>query len=74
MDPGTHTVYVTNYGGRTVSVIDESTRTVTASVPVVGWYPRGAAVDPGTHTVYVANANDDLSNANDNMVSVIEHR
>ena len=37
-----------------VSVIDASTRTVTATVPV-GKGPTGVAVDPGTHTVYVAN-------------------
>ena len=54
VDPGTHTVYVTNFGDDTVSVIDGSTRTVTATVPV-GKDPVGVAVDPGTHTVYVTN-------------------
>jgi YVTN family beta-propeller protein len=49
VDPGTHTVYVTNISDNTVSVIDGSTRTVTAAVPV-GKHPRGVAVDPGTHT------------------------
>ena len=63
MDPGTHTVYVINGGG--LSVIDGSTRTVTATVPV--GTPIGVAVDPGTHTVYV-------TNHNDNTVSVIESR
>ena len=66
VDPGTHTVYVTNISDNTVSVIDGSTRTVTAAVPV-GKHPRGVAVDPGTHTAYVANSWD-------NTVSVIEHR
>jgi len=47
-----------------VSVIDASTRTVTATVPV-GQNPGGVAVDPGTHTVYV-------TNFDDNTVSVIE--
>jgi len=49
-----------------VSVIDASTRTVTATVPV-GKDPARLAVDPGTHTVYVANYGD-------GTVSVIEHR
>jgi YVTN family beta-propeller protein len=56
VDPGTHTVYVTNDDG--VSVIDASTRTVTATVPV-GKGPEGVAVDPGTHTVYVTNDDGD---------------
>ena len=63
MDPGTHTVYVPTNDG-TVSVIDASTRTVTATVPV-GKGPFGVAVDPDTHTVYVANYGD-------NSVSVID--
>ena len=42
---------------RTVSVIDGSTHTVTATVPV-GKEPHGVAVDPGTHTVYVTNLGD----------------
>ena len=54
VDSGSHTVYVTNYQDDTVSVIDGSTRTVTATVPV-GKGPEGVAVDPGTRTVYVAN-------------------
>ena len=75
VDPGTHTVYVTNDGGvapgggiehGTVSVIDASARTVTATVPV-GHQPSRVAVDPGTHTVYVTNRGDDT-------VSVIESR
>jgi YVTN family beta-propeller protein len=57
VDPGTHTVYVTNAGDNTVSVIDASTRTVTATVPV-GKVPEGVAVDPSTHTVYVTNQDD----------------
>ena len=66
VDPGTHTVYVTNVDDNTVAVIDGSTRTVTATVPV-GKHPDEVAVDPGTHTVYV-------TNFKDNTVSVIEHR
>jgi YVTN family beta-propeller protein len=64
VDPGSHTVYVTNAEDGVVSVIDGSTRTVTATVPV-GKGPDGVAVDPGSHTVYVAN---------DNTLSVIESR
>ena len=46
VDPGTHTVYVTNGDDNTVSVIDAATHTVTATVPV-GKQPAGVAVDPG---------------------------
>jgi YVTN family beta-propeller protein len=66
VDPGSHTVYVTNDDDGTMSVIDASTRTVTATVPV-GKHPGGVAVDPGTHTVYVPNYSD-------NTVSVIESK
>ncbi|MFZ0905602.1 MAG: YncE family protein, partial [Mycobacterium sp.] len=57
VDPGTHTVYVTNGKDNTVSVIDASTRAVTVTV-AVGKRPWGVAVDPGTHTVYDTNAGD----------------
>jgi YVTN family beta-propeller protein len=66
VDPGSHTVYVINGLDNSVSVIDASTRTVTATVPV-GKSPAEVAVDPGTHTVYV-------TNHDDNTVSVIESR
>jgi YVTN family beta-propeller protein len=65
-DPGTHSVYVTNYDDNTVSVIDAPTRTVTATVPV-GRGPGRAAVDPSTHTAFI-------TNSGDNTVSVIESR
>jgi YVTN family beta-propeller protein len=52
-----------------VSVIDASTRTVTATVPV-GKNPGGVAVDPVTHTAYVTNGY--LANRDDNTVSVID--
>ncbi|XTP35521.1 YncE family protein [Mycobacterium sp. TJFP1] len=57
VDPGTHTVYVTNTEDNTVSVIDGTTHTVTATVPV-GKHPISVAVDPNAHTVYVVNYND----------------
>ena len=68
VDPGTRTVYVASTNphstnGDRVSLIDASTRTVTATVPV-GKGPRLVAVDPGTHTVYVVNG--------DKTVSVID--
>ena len=73
VDPGVNIVYVTTEkvcgnapctGDDRVSVIDGSTRTVTAAVPV-GNLPVGLAVDPDT--VYV-------TNRDDGTVSVIEHR
>ena len=69
VDPDTRTVYVANGGDNTVSVIDASTRTVTATVPV-GRGPRGVAVDPGTHTVYVTIT----SLSGNGTVSAIESR
>ena len=53
VDPTLHTAYVANLAG-TVSVIDETTGTVTATVPV-GADPSGVAVDPTLHTAYVTN-------------------
>jgi YVTN family beta-propeller protein len=52
-DPAADTVYVANFGG-TVSVIDETTGTVTGTI-AVGSGPDGVAVDPTFHTAYVAN-------------------
>ena len=57
MDPAAGTVYVTNQGEGTVSVIDAAAGTVTATIPV-GTDPDGVAVDPATHTAYVANLRD----------------
>jgi YVTN family beta-propeller protein len=55
VDSAAHTAYVANFGGA-VSVIDETTGTVTATVPV-GADPSGTAVDPSAHTAYVTNGN-----------------
>ncbi len=73
VDPGSHTVYVTNNLDSTVSVIDGSTHTVTATVPV-DTNPEAAAVDPGTHTVYVTStrAADPAGNIEHGTVSVID--
>jgi YVTN family beta-propeller protein len=64
VDPSTHTVYVANSNGNSVSVIDGTTNTVTATI-AAGSGPEGVGVDPSTHTVYVANSNG-------NSVSVID--
>jgi YVTN family beta-propeller protein len=58
VDPATGTAYVTNANDGTVSVIDEATSNVTATIPV-GSHPLGVAVDPVTHNAYVANSYDD---------------
>jgi YVTN family beta-propeller protein len=54
VDPAAGTVYVANYVGGSVSVIDAATNTVTGTIGV-GTFPVAAAVDPATHAVYVAN-------------------
>lgn len=54
VDPAAGTVYVANYVGGSVSVIDTATNKVTATV-AVGAVPGAVAVDPATHAVYVAN-------------------
>ena len=59
-----------NYYGGTVSVIDEATRAVTATIPV-GTEPDGVAVDPAARTVYVANYIG-VTNYLDGTVSVID--
>jgi YVTN family beta-propeller protein len=66
VNPVTHTVYVTNQSNTApvVSVVDESTNLVTATVPV-GTDPGGVAVDTTANVIYV-------SNAIDNTVSVID--
>ena len=75
VDELTDTVYVTNTGDHTVSVIDgancNSTNTSgCAQIPAtvtVGNAPRAVGVNPVTHTIYVANRDD-------GTVSVIDGR
>lgn len=62
VDSSTGTLYASTSDG--ISVIDASTRTVVADIPV-GFDSQDVAVDPVTHTVYVLNARD-------NSVSVID--
>ena len=70
VDPATHTVYVASPGlcepcNGAVSVINEATNTVTATIDVGSGAPQEVGVDPATDTVYVTN---DLGNT----VSVID--
>src|SRR5215472_1639850 len=46
--------YITNFDANTVSVIDTTSNTVAATIPV-GNNPYGVAVTPDGSTVYVAN-------------------
>jgi YVTN family beta-propeller protein len=56
--------YITNQGSNNVSVIDTTTNTVTATIPV-GNSPFGVATTPDGSRVYIANSGD-------NTVSVID--
>jgi YVTN family beta-propeller protein len=54
VNPTTNTLYVTNTGNDTVSVIDGQTNTVTATIRV-GRSPQGITVGPRSKDIYVAN-------------------
>ena len=54
VDPSTHIAYVANLGSDNVSVINEATNTVTATIPVGGG-PLGWRWITAAGTVYVAN-------------------
>src|SRR6266851_4582487 len=60
--------YVTNASG-TVSVIDTTTNTVVATIPV-GLFPSGVAITPDGTRAYVINQF--VTNQGDNTVSVID--
>jgi len=66
VNPATHKVYVTNNSttAGVLSVVDDSTNLVTATVPV-GKSPDGVAVDTSANVIYV-------SNRLDNTVSIID--
>jgi YVTN family beta-propeller protein len=53
-NPQTNTIYVTNSGDGTVSVINGKKNKVVATIPF-GVMPQGIATNPQTNTVYVAN-------------------
>lgn len=60
VDPSSHLVYVANFYGDSVSVIDGVSDTVTATVPMpkggaIGAVPNAVVVDPLTGRAYVAN-------------------
>jgi YVTN family beta-propeller protein len=48
------TVYVSNYGSGTISVIDSSTNAVVATIPLSNDLPQDLAVDTSSHTLYAA--------------------
>ncbi len=54
VNPVTHTIYVANSSGGTVTVIDGVTNSVTATV-TTGLTPIALAVNPVTNQIYVAN-------------------
>jgi YVTN family beta-propeller protein len=56
-DPATHTIFVANGDGGSVSVINTATNTVTTTIHV-GQGPVGIALDPTRHTAYTANETD----------------
>jgi YVTN family beta-propeller protein len=60
VDSSTGTLFVTNRGDDSVSVIDQATGDVVQTVPV-GYYPVGVEVDPTTHRVYVVNSDSTMS-------------
>jgi YVTN family beta-propeller protein len=62
--PGGRHTYVTNTGSNSVSVIDTTSNTVTATIPV-GANPLCVAVAPDGHHAYITNTDSD-------NVSVIE--
>ena len=66
LNPDNHTVYVTNTGDNTVSVIDGNTCNgtntsgcgQTPAIVSVGAAPRAVGIDAGTNTVFVGNRDD----------------
>ena len=54
VNPAGTRVYVTNSSTNTVSVIDTTTNTVTATVVAGSSFPRGVAVNPAGTRLYVA--------------------
>jgi YVTN family beta-propeller protein len=64
-------VYVANVDDDTVSVIDVTTNTVTATIPLGFVEPWGLAVDPVTRTVYVADAAEDTVSVIDEATNTV---
>ncbi len=57
------TVFVGNFGGQSISVIDSSTNQVVATVQIPHNSPMALAVDPTSHTLYAAGTADNVPNA-----------
>ena len=60
VSPTGSTVYVTNGGGSSVSVIDAATDSVTQTIPL-GAAPGGVVVSPDGSTVYVVELNGNIA-------------
>jgi YVTN family beta-propeller protein len=58
VNPTTNTIYVSNYAGKSVSVIDGATDSKIKDI-TVGTHPYGVGVNPTTNKIYVANWTDD---------------
>ncbi len=58
VNPTTNKIYVSNYGGNSVSVINGVTDTKIKDI-TVGTNPYGVGVNPNTNKIYVANFSDD---------------
>lgn len=73
-DPVDGKLFVANYQSNNISVISDSTNTVTATIPS-GSGPNGAAYDPVTGDVFIANRNSNnvtvVSAANGQVVATI---
>ena len=57
VDSASNVLYVANYRGDSVTVLDGAKRRVIATVPV-GKHPEAVAIDPVRHLVFVANSSD----------------
>ena len=68
--------YVSNTSSNNVSVIDTSTNTVLATIPVIGSSPGGVAVNPAGTRVYVTNAPSDnvsvIDTSSNTVVAIVE--
>ena len=64
------TVYVTNYGSNTVTVINGSNNAVIATIPV-GMQPEGIAVNPSLGVAYVADSGSDAVSVLDTTANTV---
>ena len=75
VNPSTNRIYVANYYGNDVSVINGATNMVIATIPV-GSLPDGVAVNPSTNSIYVGhNSNHGISvidGAMDTVVTTVQ--